>query len=143
MFIYFSLCQHWYCILSLTHRYAMNGSKVLILVFHKCAERNKNWYPIKVLYRNIDLLTTNTAYPNTIQHTPIPIFRKKSSNYQTVLRIPYMNSRKVQKKSIMEIQRSLSMLTSSVFSLMVMELGNHLKCPGFIPRFDYQTITLY
>ena len=129
MFIYISKCQHWYHILSWTHRYAMNGSKVLILVFHKCAKQNKNLYPIKVLYRNIELLNTNTAYPNTIQHTTIPILLKKPSSYQKVLRIPYMNSRKVKQKSIMDIRRSSSMLMSCVFYTLS-------KLWQFFPTFD-------
>ena len=96
----------------------MNGSKVLIILpFHKCAKQNKNWYPIKVLYQNIDLLTTNIAYPITILNTTIQILLKRSSSYQKVLRIPYLNSRKVQQNSIMEIRRSLLMLMPCVFSM--------------------------
>ena len=111
-----------YCILSVTQICkewikSLNPCFLPLIVIHY-AKQNRNLYPIKVLYRNIDLLTTNTAYPNTIQHTTIPILLKRSSSFQKVLRIPYMNSRKVQQKSIMEIRKSLSMLMSCVFFTM-------------------------
>ena len=71
LFIHISKRQNWYRILSFTHRYFRNGSKFLIHVFYNCENQNRNWYPIKVLYRNIDLSATNRVYPIPY-YTPIP-----------------------------------------------------------------------
>ena len=48
---------------------------------------------MKVLYRNVDLSTTNTSYPTLHAfHTP--------SSIPKVLKISHLNSRKAQKNSI-------------------------------------------